>query len=243
MIIMDENYMAHLKTLSRDALLTEYMAANGATTKGYSAIVGPDGTLLQKRPLEPITIVDYANLVSPCRSAYSTNSDCLTVTYKRFADIGGMLPVAVSSTEKLTNCTHITVFSIRFDRRAPGYSAAKATAAMNRLCYLEHEWCAETTARLRQRGAKIYEYRISFQTDEAALMNIDEVKPQPYIESIFSARHYDDETSVSIVWEDTEYGWLPVISSIDNVVNYGFLITAAQGTNEKSPDAAPHAVL
>lgn len=237
MIIMDENYMARLKTLSRDALLAEYMAANGAAIKGYSAIVNSNGTLLQKRPLEPIKIADYADLVNPRRSAYSTNSDCLTVTYKRFADVG-MLPVAVSATEKQNSRTHITVFSIRVERRAPGYSAAKATAAMNRLCYLEQEWCMETMARLRQRGARIYEYKISFQTDEAALMNIDEVKPQPYIESIFSARHYDDEASVSIVWESTEYGWLPVISSIDAVVNYGFLITATQGTNEKSPDAA-----
>lgn len=234
---MDENYRAKLQTLSRSWALTEYLAANGAAIKGYSALVGSDGTLLQKRPLEPITIADYANLVSLCRSTYSDNSDCLTVTYKRFADVG-MLPVAVSATEKQNNRTHISVFSMRFDKRAPGYSAAKATAAMNRLCYLEHEWCAETTARLRQRGAKIYEYRISFQTDEAALMNIDEVKPQPYIESIFSARHYDDETSVSIVWENTEYGWLPVISSIDAVVNYGFLITTTQGKSEKSPDAA-----
>jgi len=70
------------------------------------------------------------------------------------------------------------------------------------------------------------------------LLDIEEVTPQPYIESIFSARHYDDEASVSIVWESTEFGWLPVISSIDNVVNYGFLITSAQGTNEKSPGAA-----
>ena len=52
MIIMDENYMAHLKTLSRDALLTEYMAANGATIKSYSAVVDSNGTLVQKRPLE-----------------------------------------------------------------------------------------------------------------------------------------------------------------------------------------------
>lgn len=229
--------MARLKTLSRDALLAEYMAANGATIKGYSAIVGPDGTLLQKRPLEPITISEYANLVNPCRSAYSANSDCLTITYKRFAD-AGMLPVAVSATEKQNNRTHISVFSMRFDKRTPGYSAVRATAAMNQLCRLEQDWCAETMARLRQRGAKIYEYRISFQTDEAALMNIDEVKPQPYIESIFSARHYDDEASVSVVWENTEYGWLPVISSIDAVVNYGFLITTTQGKSEKSPDAA-----
>ena len=235
---MDENYMAHLKTLSRDALLTEYMAANGATIKGYSAIVGPDGTLLQKRPLEPIAISEYANLVSPCRSAYSTNSDCLTITYKRFGDIGGMLPVAVSSTEKLTNHTHITVFAIRFDKHAPGYSPARATAAMNQLCRLEQDWCAETMSRLRQRGARIYEYKISFREETPELMEIEEVKPQPYIESIFSAHHYNDEASVSIVWESTEYGWLPVISSIDNVVNYGFLITATQGTNEKSPDAA-----
>lgn len=229
--------MARLKTLSRDALLAEYMAANGATIKGYSAIVGPDGTLLQRRPLENVAISEYANLVNPCRSAYSANSDCLTITYKRFAD-AGMLPVAVSATEKQNNRTHISVFSMRFDKRTPGYSAAKATAAMNRLCYLEQEWCGETMNRLRQRGARIYEYRISFQTDEAALMNIDEVTPQPYIESIFSARHYDDEASVSVVWENTEYGWLPVISSIDAVVNHGFLITATQGTNEKSPDAA-----
>ena len=34
---------------------------------------------------------------------------------------------------------HITVFSIRFDRHAPGYSAARAAAAMNQLCYLERE--------------------------------------------------------------------------------------------------------
>ena len=70
------------------------------------------------------------------------------------------------------------------------------------------------------------------------LLDIEEVTPLPYLESIFSARHYDDEASVSIVWESTEFGWLPVISSIDNVVNYGFLITSAQGTNEKSPGAA-----
>lgn len=235
---MDENYKAKLQTLSRSGALTEYLASNGATIKGYSAIVGPDGTLLQKRPLEPITISEYANLVNPCRSAYSANSDCLTITYKRFADIGGMLPVAVSSTEKLTNHTHITVFAIRFDRRAPGYSAAKATAAMNRLCYLEQDWCGETMSRLRLRGARIYEYQISFQTDEAALMSIDEVKPQPYIELIFSARHYDDEASVCIVWESTAFGWLPVISSIDAAVNYGFLITAAQGSGETNHNAA-----
>ena len=234
---MDENYRAKPQTLSRSEALTEYLAASGATIKCYSADVDSNGTLLQRRPLENVAISEYANLVNPCRSAYSANSDCLTITYKLFAD-AGMLPVAVSTTEKQNSRTHITVFSIRFERRAPGYSPARAAAAMNRLCYLEQEGCAETMARLRQRGARIYEYKISFREETPELMEIEEVKPQPYIESIFSARHYDDETSVSIVWEDTEYGWLPVISSIDNVVNYGFLITAAQGTNEKSPGAA-----
>ena len=80
MIIMDENYMAHLKTLSRDALLTEYMAANGATIKSYSAVVDSNGTQLQKQPLENISIMEYAGLVNPRRSAYNANSDCLTVT-------------------------------------------------------------------------------------------------------------------------------------------------------------------
>lgn len=242
MIIMDENYMAHLKTLSRDALLVEYMAANGATIKSYSAVVNSNGTLLQKRPLVNISIMEYANLVNPRRSAYSSTTDCLTITYKRIGDVG-MLPVAVSATEKQNNRTHISVFSLRFERRAPGYSPARATAAMNQLCRLEQDWCGETMSRLRQRGARIYEYKISFREETPELMEIEEVKPQPYIESIFSAHHYNDEASVSIVWESTEYGWLPVISSIDAVVNYGFLITASQGTGEKSPDAAPQAVL
>lgn len=239
---MDENYMAHLKTLSRDALLTEYMAANGATIKSYSTVVDSNGTPLQKRALESITIAEYASLVNPRRSAYNANSDCLTVTYKRFADVG-MLPVAVSATEKQNNRTHITVFSIRFDRRAPGYSPARATAAMNQLYRLEQDWCGETMSRLRLRGARIYEYKISFRGETPELLEMEEVKPQPYIESIFSAHHYNDEVSVCIVWESTEYGWLPVISSIDAVVNYGFLITTAQSTSEKSPDAAPQAVL
>lgn len=158
--------------------------------------------------------------------------------YKRFADVGGMLPVVVSSIEKLTDRVHIAVFSIHFDRHAPGYSPARAAAAMGRLCFLEQDWCMKTMSCLRQRRAKIYEYQISFREETPDLLEIEEVKPQPYIESIFSARHYDDEASVSIVWESTEFGWLPVISSIDNVINYGFLITSAQGTNEKSPDAA-----
>ena len=114
---------------------------------------------------------------------------------------------------------------------------------MNQLCRLEQDWCAETMSRLRQRGARIYEYKISFREETPELMEIEEVKPQPYIESIFSAHHYNDEASVSIVWESTEYGRLPVISSIDAVVNYGFLIATAQSTSEKSLDAAPHAVL
>ena len=235
MIIMDENYMAHLKTLSRDALLTEYMAANGATIKSYSAVVNSNGTLLQKRPLVNISIMEYANLVNPRRSAYNSTADCLTITYKRIGD-DGMLPVAVSTTEKQNSRTHITVC-------APGYSPARATAAMNQLCRLEQDWCGETMSRLRQRGARIYEYKISFREETPELMEIEEVKPQPYIELIFSAHHYNDEASVSIVWESTEYGWLPVISSIDAVVNYGFLITTAQSTSEKSPDAAPQAVL
>ena len=153
------------------------------------------------------------------------------------------VPVAVSATEKQNSRTHITVFSIRFERRAPGYSPARATAAMNQLCRLEQDWCGETMSRLRQRGARIYEYKISFREETPELLEIEEVKPQPYIASIFSAHHYNDEASVSIVWESTEYGWLPVISSIDAVVNYGFLITTAQSTSEKSPDAAPQAVL
>ena len=75
--------MAHLKTLSRDALLVEYMAANGATIKSYSAVVDSNGTLVQKRPLENISIMEYANLVNPRRSAYNSTADCLTITYKR----------------------------------------------------------------------------------------------------------------------------------------------------------------
>ena len=238
MIIMDENNKAKLETLSRSGALAEYLAANGATIKGCSAVVDANGALLQKRPLGNITITEYANLVNPCRGAYSANSDCLTVTYKRFAEVGGMLPLAVSTTEKQNNLTHITVFKIRFDRHAPGYDMAKAAAAMNQLCYLEREWCVETAARLRQRGAMIYEYKISFREEKPDLLGLEEIKPHPYIELIFSARHYNDEASVSIVWENTEYGWLPVVSSIDAVVNYGFLITAAQGASEKSPDAA-----
>lgn len=221
---MDDNYIKKMQTLSRSAALVEYMTANGATIKSYSAVIDSNGTLLQKRPLERITIPNYANLVNPRRSAYSSTADCLTITYKRIGDVG-MLPVAVSATEKQNNRTHISVFSMRFDRRAPGYSVAKATAAMNQLCRLEQEWCAETMNRLRQRGAKIYEYQISFQEETPELLDIEEVKPQPYIELIFSARHYNDETSVSVVWESTEYGWLPVISSIDRTINHGFLIT------------------
>ena len=97
--------MARLKTLSRDALLAEYMAANGAMIKSYSADVDSNGTLLQKRPLEIISASTYANLVNPCNSAYSSTADCLTITYKRVGDVG-MLPVAVSAPEKQNrSCT------------------------------------------------------------------------------------------------------------------------------------------
>ena len=230
---MDENYKAKLQTLSRSGALTEYLAANGATIKGYSADVDSNGTLLQKRPLENISASTYANLVNPCNSAYNSTADCLTITYKRTGNVG-MLPVAVSAIDKTNGHSHIKVFSIAFNRNAPGYNTAKATAAMYRLCELEKEWCLETEYRLRQSHAAIYEYKISFQRDEADLLSIDQIKPQPYIELVFSAHHYDDEKSVSIVWENTEAGWLPVVSSIDAVINYGFLVLITQDRKEQA---------
>lgn len=227
---MDENYTAKLKTLSRSALLAEYLAANDATIKGYSAIVSSDGNILQKQPLKTISVSVYANLVDPCHDRYSANADCLTITYKRIGDVG-MLPIAVSALEKANNRSHITAFSINFDRNAPGYNIAKATAAMYQLCDLEKAWCLETEYRLKQHGATIYEYKISFQEDDPDLLDLNQVKTQPYIELVFSAHHYDDEASVSIVWENTVAGWLPVVSSIDAVIKYGFLILSTHDMN------------
>ena len=229
-MLMDNNKTGSA-TESRSNLFSEYMIANGARIKCYSAVIGPDGNVLRKET-KGISPDFYTRLTSPRNACFREKMDSLTLTFRRF-DGFGTFPVTMSALEKKTNRTNIAIFSIRFDPQAQGYNLERAESLLRKLYSLEKKSCMDIMAMLTYRKAVIYEYGISSNgNDDGKISQISTLGAEPYIESVFSSRYYDDEQSVLITWENTEAGWLPVVSSIDNmVINHGFLITIPKAQN------------
>ena len=221
---MEENYKAGLAMPPRSSLFADYLDAIGAKTKSYTVIVNPNGTIYHEEPLTDIPTKVYARQTSPRRKSNREGLETMTITYQWFAGVGA-LPIATSTLDKENHRTQITVFSISFNPQAPGYNETSANALMGQLYTLEKRSCMDMVAQLVYQKAVIFEYDINFNGDSIDIPSINTVSAEPYIELIFSSRNYDDADSVTIVWENTEAGWLPVISSIDGTINHGFLIT------------------
>ena len=228
---MDDQKRAGPATPTRSSILAEYLEAIGAIIESSRIIINPDGSKFFEEPLQGIPVSVYSRQTSPRYKFYSDYMQSLTITFKRFKC--GVFPVAISTLEKESNRTQIITFSIRFDPHAPNYNEANAKSLLSELYKLEKKSCMDMAARLTYQKAAIYEYSINFNDDSTIITDINTLSVEPYLESVFSSRYYDDEKIVSITWEDTEAGWLPVISSIDETINHGFLITIPKSRSNK----------
>ena len=228
---MDDKKRAGPATPTRSSIFSQYIDAMGATIKSSRVSINPNGSIFREEPLQEIPALVYSRQTSPLHKCNCEHMQSLTITYKRFDY--GVFPVAVSALEKENNRTHIITYSIRFDPQAPNYNRTSANSLLSELYQLEKKSCMDMAARLAYQKAVIFEYSIDFSEDSTETSIINTLGVEPYLESVFSSRYYDDEKIVSITWEDTEAGWLPVISSIDETINHGFLITIPKSRSNK----------